>query len=458
MIDLKEFIKRSADGPIMSEKEYDLKLSKYLRSLSTEYGIRFNPTEIICDDVTADAIFKAAVEMLAQVGLYNVDTSRAILLSREEVEETRRETPKKFTRGDGKDAVTVMARSHNSPIPPHIFCGPTTSRRSGQQPQQVLSDMVKVHLSERSELGDLARELKAWLEGVDDKADTVGEMMWNQAVIKWNLAIARATGRPNAYLGLTAGISVPAILACFREDLYRPFHTAVPSQLMPELKMNWDRLKLAFVAREMKVPRWIGYGGILGGYARNAEETAVVVVASILGQLSYTAADWAYAGACDVKGGYYTARRTLQASCGACRAAVRNIGVAMAWGVITKNGSGTALSLYEEAAAYIAYTCSGMAWSWGYLLHPGQSGEPKTDLSGEMVNKVVQAVSGMEREEANELANKVVGLYEPHWDQEEKGRPYSYYYDLKTLTPSQELVDLHRRVEEKLASLGVPLS
>ncbi|MBI4330174.1 MAG: monomethylamine:corrinoid methyltransferase [Chloroflexi bacterium] len=99
MIDFKEFIKRSMDGPVMAEQEFDLKLCRCLRRLVVDYGVHFTPAEIICDDATADAIFQAGVELLAEVGVYNIDTSRVIDLTEEEIRETCRDTPKQCTLG-----------------------------------------------------------------------------------------------------------------------------------------------------------------------------------------------------------------------------------------------------------------------------------------------------------------------------------------------------------------------
>lgn len=64
----------------------------------------------------------------------------------------------------------------------------------------------------------------------------------------------------------------------------------------------------------------------------------------------------------------------------------------------------------------------------------------------------------MEREQANELVNRVIGLYIDRWDRPEKGKPYSYYYDIRTLTPLPELVYQYRRAEEELTRVGAPLS
>ncbi|MBI4330170.1 MAG: monomethylamine:corrinoid methyltransferase [Chloroflexi bacterium] len=456
MIDFREFIRRSMDGPVMLAQEFDLRLSRALRRIAVDHGIHFKPAEIICDDATADAIFHAAVELIGQVGIYNVDTSRVILLTAEEVLVACAETPGQVTLGAGKDAVTVAARSHDSLVVPYGFRWPLTHCWiQGKEP--FLSATIEAHLSEPGELGDLARELKPWLKDVQNKAGTVGDTMWAVAIARWCLAVARLVGRTDMFVGPVSAITVPAILACFAaENVYKKHHSSFSVATMPELKTNWEHLQLAFIARQMGLPSRTSGGNVLGAYARNAEETAVLSVATLLVQLSYAAARWAHLAPSDLHG-YRTSRVTMQTQSAATRAAERNVGIATSMQQLVKNGLGSAFGLYEIAALVIEQTCSGVSSFWNYPCHPGPGGSMKSDLDYDLVMKVARGVAGMEREKANGLLNKVLGLYEASLEHPEKGKPYSFYYDLRTLSPAPELVELHRRVEDQLAGLGVPM-
>ncbi|MBI4332986.1 MAG: monomethylamine:corrinoid methyltransferase [Chloroflexi bacterium] len=442
------------DGPVMGEQEFDLKLSRVLRRVTVDYGIRFKPAEIICDDAAADAIFQAALEMLVEVGIYNVDSNRVILLIREELLETCRDTPKQFTRGAGKDAVTVTSRGHNSPVVPHGFRWPLAyTGYLGKE--SFLAEMIEAHLLEATELGELARELKTFLAGVENKAGTVGDTMWAVAVARWCLTVARMIGQPDMFVGTMSAITVPAILACFMGDnLYKSYHAGFSVATMPELKISWERLQLAFISRQMGVAKRIGGVTVLGAYARNAEETAVLSIATLLAQLSYAAGDWAHLAPVDLEG-YRSGRKVMQAQSGACRASERNIGVNVTMLQWAKNDWGSAYGLYEKAALIIEQTCSGTGSFWQYPCHPGPDGKAVSDLDFELVGKVAWAVSGMERGPANELLERIITLYEGSLAHPEKGKPYSYFYDFRTMTPRSDLVDLHRRTEQTLAGLGI---
>ena len=111
----------------MKADEFDLALSMRLRDLVAKHQIKFNPEELIVDDATADAVFRAGVELLADIGLYQLDTERVIKFTREEIEEIAgeyRENPGNRTFGRGKDEVAVTYRTGADIRPPILFAGP----------------------------------------------------------------------------------------------------------------------------------------------------------------------------------------------------------------------------------------------------------------------------------------------------------------------------------------------
>lgn len=457
MIPFNEFIRRSLAGPVMSEKDFDLHLSRTIRGLVLDYAIRFKPEELICDDATSDAIFQAAVDLLGRVGVYNMDTSRVILLTRDEALAVAEETPGECAIGGGADAVTIRARSHDSQAPPVVVACPVRCMRYREGFEKMFLDMAAAYSGEDSELGKLAGMLLAELDGIENLADTPSEMKWSRSLAKWSRAVAKAAGRPDMYLMNPAGISVPAILAAYGEGLLQGGNSSIPIHLMPELKLNWDRLKLAYAALEMGVSRWVSTNGVLGAYCRTGEELAIATVASLLAQLCYGHGDRAHVGSVDREGNR-TRFNVIQAHSAACRALERNVGTPLGSVPLTKNGLGTAKGIYEEAAAVLGQTCSAVSWIWVFPCHPGAGGELRVDLDYMLVSKVSRGVAGLGREKAGELLEKILALYEPTWDVYEPGNPYPYYYDLKTLTPTQDLVDLYERAEDTLTRLGLPLA
>ena len=129
MISIIEFQRRSLTGPIKKSDEFDIEFSMKVRELVAKYNIKYNPEELIVDDATADAVFQAGVELLADIGLYHLDTERVVKFTKEEVEvlaREYRENPSKHTFGRGKDEVTVEYRAGADTRPPTLYAGPPT--------------------------------------------------------------------------------------------------------------------------------------------------------------------------------------------------------------------------------------------------------------------------------------------------------------------------------------------
>ncbi len=76
-----------------------------------------------CDDDLADRVFKAGIELFADVGVYCVDTNRIIQFTEEEILEALAEAPSRPVFGEGNDAKALVARKPESDIAPWCFLG-----------------------------------------------------------------------------------------------------------------------------------------------------------------------------------------------------------------------------------------------------------------------------------------------------------------------------------------------
>ena len=93
MIPISDFQRRSLTGPVMKEQEFDIHFSRKMRAIVSRSGLKYDAEQIIADDARADATFAAAVDLLAEVGLYNRDTQRVIEFSKEEIEQLVQQDP-----------------------------------------------------------------------------------------------------------------------------------------------------------------------------------------------------------------------------------------------------------------------------------------------------------------------------------------------------------------------------
>jgi len=218
MIPIIEFQERALTGPVMKGDEFDMEFSMKVRELVKKYEIKYNAEELVVDDETADKVFKAGVDLLAELGVYHMDTERVVQYTKEEVEEVareRRENPGKHTFGTGKDQITVEYRTGADTRPPTLYSGPW-----GVAKEDWFAPYVQSFVQEPTveALGICTGVGK--LQGRGVRAGTLSEMwagFWEQAQIK---EVLKKCDRPGMHLGLLATVSTPAgIMAMIRDGV-----------------------------------------------------------------------------------------------------------------------------------------------------------------------------------------------------------------------------------------------
>lgn len=65
------------------------------------------------------------------------------------------------------------------------------------------------------------------------------------------------------------------------------------------------------------------------------------------------------------------------------------------------------------------------------------------------------ARQGMTREEANELALRLLGKYEGNAATAPMGKEYQECYDVATALPTKEHYDMYRKIKDELAEMGI---
>jgi len=114
---LHEVIRRAEKGPMIEEKDFEKNLiTPTVKQLIKKYDIKFNKnTTVPDDDDLADRLYQAGLEFAVEVGLFCKDTSRRILWSQEEYQDALRYCPAEAVIGEDRDAVTIRARTPESP-------------------------------------------------------------------------------------------------------------------------------------------------------------------------------------------------------------------------------------------------------------------------------------------------------------------------------------------------------
>ena len=450
MIPILDFEKRSLRGKVMKAQEFDLAFAMKVRELVERHRISFDPDRLIVDDETADAVFSAGVDLLVEIGLYQMDTQRVIEYTREEVlalAAERMAQPARVTLGRGDDEMTIAYRTADDPRSPSLYVG-----AAGEISEEEFVPVMTC----------LAREKRIEGMGIAGGITRVGEVvpragaltevycgLWEQARLR---EVLEAVGRPGMSLGLLCTVSTAsATMACIDGEFRGPHNTHIGVHIMPEQKINWERLLLAQFCEERDIVPWQSAMSMIGVLCRDGAEAAVGMVANILGQLSY-----AHGPICSVfpnhRDGTWATPACIWAISAAARASERNIGLAIGGGVVGSiEWAGTPIAILQQAAQCLTHTKSGLAYVW---------------LAGPVVHEILRSADLMElacrlsRDDAMELVRKILARIDelaPDFERSTRTPTFRDFHDLETLEPLEKHLATSEQAREELARLGVQL-
>jgi hypothetical protein len=450
MIPLLDFQKRSLHGKVMKAQDFDLAFAMKVRELVTRYGISLDARQMIVDDETADAVFNAGVDLLAEVGLYQLDTQRVIEYTREEIlslAAERKAEPARVTLGRGDDKMTIAYRTGEDKRPPTLYVGAAGA----------ISEEEFVPL-----MTSFAREKRIEGMGIAGGITKVGEIvpqvgtltevycaLWEQARLR---EVLEAVGRPGMSLGLLCTASTAsATMACVDGEFRGPHNTHIGVHIMPDQKINWERLLLTQFCEQRGIVPWQSAMAMIGGLCRNGAEAAVAMVANMLGQLSY-----AHGPICSVflnhMDGTWATRDCIWAISASARASERNIGLAIGSCVVgSLEWGGTPLAILQQAVQCLTQTKSGLAYAWiaGFGAHEALHSAD-----------IMKFACRLSRDEATELARKMLARVDelaPRFERGTRTPTFKEFYDLETIEPLQEHLAVFEQGKEELARLGIEL-
>lgn len=450
---LVEIFRRSRSGPFMKEAEFDLTVAKRAQELVREYEIKYDP-QLLCpaDDEMADRLFEAGVQLFLDVGVYHLDTYRVIRFDRGEVMEALGQAPSVLHLGEGKDMVIATHRGIEDQKPPLNLSGPAGQPCSEEHYLKMLISYAQEPYVDAIESGATLT-----YNGYDIMAGTLMEVKAVQRDAATAREAVRRVGKPGMHIGdvATGMTALGKLAASDPVNGLRPCDGRLVAQ-MCELKTNDDQLS--------RVPHLLNYGThiinlmtpLTGGVGGGPAGVSVVSIAEfMLGVVCYFAS-YHYQSITHIKWtnnsdpwGYYVLAMTGQAL-------ARNTHLVMTCDPFTVSGPCIDELLYEVAGhAIIGTVC-------GYHQHGvGSTGgnvvDHHTGLEAGFQGEIGLATTraGITREQANEIALKLLPKYQNTFDNPKRGKPLAEAYDLKTITPTQEWQDCYRRVKEELIKLGL---
>jgi methylamine--corrinoid protein Co-methyltransferase len=455
MANFLDVYERALIGPVMSEKEFDMKVFiPQIRKVVKEFGIKYDrENPVPSDNAMADKVFNAAVEFMSRVGVYCVDTNRVMEFSEKEVVQAIKDGPRTCRVGEGKDARLYEMRKPDDPKRPWFLLGSGIVSSREEYATNIVEGLASIPEADSLNIPALDS-----IRGLKVKAGTPLEFYATLRGLRIALEALKRAGRPGLAIvnhHPTPAVAVTNIAASAPQFGCRPTDAWLCGTIA-EMKVSHDTLNKVAYLKAWGANVAAEAGPMLGGYSGGPEGFAVLCTACILmGQLVHQG-DYHHnfpfhfqhitSGTRDVLWGVSTA---IQASS-------RNISIPTLWANYCAAGPNTKMYFYEAAAIILAWTTSGAP---GVMMpHPARAVkiDGLTPMEAKFTTEMGIAAAKLDRATANDLVIRLLEKYESRIGEAPSGSRYQDCYDASTGKPGDDYLKLYDEVKEELAGMGVP--
>ena len=434
----------------MKADKFDLAFAMKVREVVEKYNIKYTPEKMLAEESIGDAVFQAGVDVLEAVGLYHLGTQRVIKFTREEILELARERyddPGKATFGKDADEMTIAYRTGDSPQAPILYAG-----MGGVIMEEEFVPVMTAFAREKRIEGMGISGGIAKVGELEPKVGTLSEVycgIWEQEMLQ---KVVEEVGRPNMNLGLLCTVSsIGATMHCLHRGFRGPHNTQIGVHVIPEQKIDWDRLLLAFFCADRGIVPWQSAMSLIGGLCRDGADAAVGMTANVLGHMSYAGGPMCSLFPTHMDGTWST-RESIWAVSAAMRASDRNIRLAIGSGVAgSYQWTGTFVGVLQQAVQALVYTASGFSYSWLAGASPLEA-----VLTGELMDEATSRGPQW----AGELAERIMDSIDERVGKEiprDNLVTFKEIYDLKSIEPKPDYLSILDRAKEELIRVGAPL-
>lgn len=448
-------------GSITAVRDFDMKIFDVASRLAKEHDIGYDPEVYVpSDDDLADDVWEAGLELFVELGMYCLSSGRVIEFDESEVKDALREVRREVEIGEGGERRVVTRRGIGGSRPPVIVGGVIESDfPEGENFVKLYQSIAEEPLIDGLYVGPPLHTA----EGRTLRMGSPLEAHLGRCMASWAREAIRRAGRPGLHFVSACPSAIADIAGCSPEDGVRRSDGLMIS-VTPELKTDYDALGKVAYALDYGCIKATHGGSIIGGWAGGPEGAAIVSIADFLAAVTVYQHRIAPAYGdhgltrcpgtvpiSSVNPGMWGTELTGQAI-------ARNYRGPNGRFFLTAAGPGTEMQLWEVAALCVAGLASGRDLFCGggvrrYKVKPMLG----SALENRFHAEVGHAAAGMKRDDANEMVKQIVQKYEG--DVTKDGGPWGHtfdeMYDLKTLTPRKEFLDLYDKVKRELEDLGL---
>lgn len=454
MITYMDVLKEIHSGPILSERDFDLKIfAPRLQEVLKAHDVKYDPKNPVpSDDGLADDVWKAAQTFYCDVGTYCLDTERIVRFDENDVALTLKTAPSEFTFGEGKQRKTLAQRKPEDGTPPWCFLGAGGAAVSSEA---NLLSLVQNYAA-IPVINSLTSPALTAVDGVRIAGGSPLEIYGAiRAIGLARQALSRAgkPGLPIMNCISTASSAIATIAASQPQFGLRPSDGWLCGAIA-EMKVDYGVLSKGAYLLSWGANVGSETAPVLGGYAGGPEGTALVNTAySIMGTVIQKAS-YQLSFPMHYKFGCNTDRQTLWSISLSGQAISRNSALPLFILAYLASGPMTDMVLYETAAWVIAAVASGA--------HIEAEGVCKathidhfTPMEPGFAAEVAYAAAGIKRSFANELVNRLLSKYEEKIKNPPVGMTYQECYDVRTGKVHEDYLRLYSRIKAELEDLGL---
>ena len=452
---LPEIVKRAQSGPYMKEADFDLKLTRRIKELVREYGIRYDANNLCpADDDMADRVWQAGLQLFVEMGAYCQSTERCIRFTKDEVLEILGQEPGAVTLGTGKDAVVMRHRGVEDPQRAIMHSGPT-----GLPSSEKISSPDPALLRAGAAGRLPRRRLRLYLFR---RAHPARHAPGNPR--RPPRCVRRPRGRPHgrpprhahqrrrgpAHLRRQDGRVRSRTPACARRtrSSSRRWSSSRPTSTSSRACAYLDNIGAVRV--DLMTP-------LIGGVGGAAPGTAVVSVADhLLGVVLYDA-DYHMFSLTHLHYVNNTDPLGLWVQSMVGQALARNTKIVALNDIYVVSGPGTKDLFYECAAGAVVTTVAGFNMQ-GAGTTGGFFADRVTGLEARFIAEVSRASLGLTRQDAAELVKEILPCYQASITNPNRGRPFDEVYNIDTVQPTTEWLDMYYAAKEDLRRIGLKLA
>jgi methylamine--corrinoid protein Co-methyltransferase len=451
-----EILERTETGEYCTVKDWDVRvIPKKVREKLQKYNLvkSLDPQNPVnADDTLADTFFQAGYELALDLGMLCETTERIVKVSEEELESALKFAPSEIFVGQGRDGTWIRTRIPEDPSP----------MKFGASLGITITEEIWPRLTE-----GIARERE-----VDLLEGGSLETVYGRRVLPgspFETLVGYVQGRQHREIRWRAGRPGMGGIGCISSvteygqfggyGIQGAFPTTDLSLILfpSELKVNYQTLNKVVHTQNTGGMVFAGSPAMIGGMPGPPEGAALSCIACSLLQYPILQSHVGGGEIYDIRYLSNVNREGVAALSVTHQALSRNTHI-LSHGIANQvSGPVTENLLLESIVGVGAIAVSGAAFSTGPRSAGGKLTDYLTPLECRFVSEIAHQASGLSRKKMNDIANELLPRFEDQIKTPDVGKPFQEAYDLETLQPTDEWLEIYQRVKAEAIDLGIPL-